>query len=82
MDMEVLNSLPIGVSSEVFNAINIFTIPANSKTKPFYGGFTVVLDEIFPLKLEDGTIVDAVMLGSNGSKCFLIRREHDADRTS
>ena len=74
MDKKILEGLPLGVSQQILDAIQKIAMPItyNMKTN-IWNGFDVILNTTFPLKLDSGTIIDGIMLGANGSRCYLIR---------
>jgi hypothetical protein len=77
MDTNLLSTLPLGASQEFIDGINKCSIPVTNEVRQLFNGFTVILDNTFPLTLKDGTIVDAVMLGANSSRCYFIREKNE-----
>lgn len=73
MKLKILDSLPLGVSFEILEAIQKIAIPVAKHRVQIWGGFDVILNSTYPLTLDDGTIIDGVMIGANNSRCYLIR---------
>jgi hypothetical protein len=63
-------NLSIGVSTNIWQALK--SIPTKTPSNSLYG-INLFLNDIYPITLKDGTIIDGVMIGANGSKVFMIR---------
>jgi hypothetical protein len=77
MDTKIFEGLPLGVSSQILDAIQEIAKPVAQYKEQIWNGFNIILNTSYPLKLQDGTIIDGVMVGDSGSRCYLIREKNN-----
>jgi hypothetical protein len=77
MNIKILEGLPLGVSLQILEAVQKISIPVTKHKESIWSGFHILLNTTYPLTLEDGDIIDGVMMGCNGSKCYLIREKNN-----
>ena len=76
METRIFEGLPFGVSLQIMEAIRTIAEPVSTYKKEIWDGFNIVLNTVYPLTLDDGTIIDGVMIGCDGaSRCYLIREK-------
>ena len=78
MDTKILEGLPFGVSPQILEALRKTTWPITIHKEHLRDGFNIILNTTYPLTLDDGTIIDGVMIGCGGiSRCYLIREKNN-----
>ncbi len=73
-----IDDFPVGVCKTVFDALN--KVPARplqdhlllALSDSSKRGFEIILNEVYPITLADGTIIHGCMIGANNSKVWLV----------
>lgn len=68
-----LDTLPEGISVKLFEALSHVAHPCDKHTHEMFWGVTVHCNSLYPITLQDGTVVDGVIMVNDRQKLYWVQ---------